>query len=56
MVTCPVLLEPWLLTSQMWKFLKNIQEPLKDLRWKEAVTEELQALEKNETWEVVDAP
>ena len=35
---------------------KNIQEALKGPEWKEAVLEEMRALEKNRTWEKVDLP
>ena len=35
---------------------KNIQEALEDPNWKLAVMEEMRALEKNRTWEVVDQP
>ncbi|RVW31427.1 Retrovirus-related Pol polyprotein from transposon RE1 [Vitis vinifera] len=35
---------------------KNIQEALEMLEWKEAVIEEIRALEKNETWEVMNLP
>lgn len=31
---------------------KNIHDDLKFLKWKEAVLEEMRALEKNKTWEV----
>ena len=35
---------------------KNIQEALEILEWKEAVMEEIRALEKNGTWEVMNLP
>jgi hypothetical protein len=34
----------------------NVQEALKDPRWREAMNEEMKALQKNSTWEVVDLP
>lgn len=34
----------------------SVQEALKDSRWKEAMNEEIQSLQKNSTWEVVDLP
>uniref|UniRef100_A0A2N9EG31 Integrase catalytic domain-containing protein n=1 Tax=Fagus sylvatica TaxID=28930 RepID=A0A2N9EG31_FAGSY len=34
----------------------SVQEALKDPRWKEAMNEEMKALQKNSTWEVVDLP
>uniref|UniRef100_A0A2N9IBP1 Integrase catalytic domain-containing protein n=1 Tax=Fagus sylvatica TaxID=28930 RepID=A0A2N9IBP1_FAGSY len=34
----------------------SVQEALKDPRWKEAMSEEMKALQKNSTWEVVDLP
>jgi hypothetical protein len=34
----------------------NVQEALDDSRWKEAMNEEMKALQKNSTWEVVDLP
>ena len=33
-----------------------MQDALRVLEWKEAIIEEMSALEKNETWEVVDMP
>ena len=35
---------------------KNIQEALEVLEWRTAVMEEMRALEKNETWAVVEKP
>ena len=35
---------------------KNIQEAFQILEWKEAVMEEIRALEKNGTWEVMNLP
>ncbi|CAN1837958.1 Retrovirus-related Pol polyprotein from transposon TNT 1-94 [Linum perenne] len=35
---------------------KTIQEALKHPRWNQAVLDELQALQKNQTWEMVDLP
>ena len=35
---------------------KNIHEALGDLNWRKAVREEIKALEKNETWEIVNTP
>lgn len=35
---------------------QNIQEALKIPKWKAAVNEEIQALEKNHTWEITDLP
>ena len=35
---------------------KNIHEALSNPKWKNAVMEEMLALEKNKTWEVVDLP
>ena len=35
---------------------QNIQEALKIPKWKAAVDEEIQALEKNHTWEITDLP
>ena len=34
----------------------NVQEALADLRWKDAMNEEMKSLQKNETWELVDRP
>ena len=34
----------------------NIQEAMKDKRWVEAINEELKALHKNHTWELVELP
>ena len=34
----------------------NVQEALKDPRWREAMNEEMKALQKNSMWEVVDLP
>lgn len=34
----------------------NIREALRSLKWKSTVLEEIQALEKNETWEITDLP
>ncbi|RVW74839.1 Retrovirus-related Pol polyprotein from transposon RE1 [Vitis vinifera] len=36
--------------------LRNVEEALKDTKWKEAINEEIKALLKNNTWEVVDLP
>ena len=36
--------------------LRNIQEALDEPSWKLAVIEEMNALKKNGTWEVVDLP
>uniref|UniRef100_A0A2N9HZW3 Integrase catalytic domain-containing protein n=1 Tax=Fagus sylvatica TaxID=28930 RepID=A0A2N9HZW3_FAGSY len=38
------------------KYPINNYEALKDPRWKEAMSEEMKALQKNSTWEVVDLP
>ena len=35
---------------------QNIQEAFKNPKWKAAVDEEIQALEKNRTWEITDLP
>ena len=35
---------------------KNIQDALKIPKWKEAILEEIRALEKNKTWEVMSLP
>ncbi|RVW70011.1 Retrovirus-related Pol polyprotein from transposon RE2 [Vitis vinifera] len=35
---------------------KNIQEALVDRKWKEAIDEEMKALYKNDTWDIVDLP
>ena len=35
---------------------RDIQEALRVPKWKEAVMEEMRALEKNQTWKVVDLP
>lgn len=35
---------------------RDIQEALRVPKWKEAVLEEMRALEKNQTWKVVDLP
>ena len=35
---------------------KNVQDALRVPEWKEAILEEMRALERNETWEVVDLP
>ena len=34
----------------------KIQEPLADDRWTQAMAEEMAALEKNDTWELVTLP
>ena len=34
----------------------SVQEALKDPRWRKAMNEEMKALKKNSTWEVVDLP
>ena len=34
----------------------NVQEALTDPRWKNAMNEEMKALQQNETWELVDCP
>ena len=34
----------------------NVQEALRDPRWKEAMNEEMKSLQRNSTWEVVDLP
>ncbi|CAN1132933.1 Retrovirus-related Pol polyprotein from transposon TNT 1-94 [Linum perenne] len=38
------------------KVPKNIQEALQEPKWKQAVIDELQALEKNNTWDIVKLP
>ncbi|KAL6323336.1 hypothetical protein AAG906_029343 [Vitis piasezkii] len=38
------------------KYPINNYEALKDSRWREAMNEEMKALQKNSTWEVVDLP
>ena len=38
------------------KFQKNIQEDLEKPKWKAAVLEEIRALKRNETWDVVELP
>lgn len=35
---------------------KNIQEALNQPRWKNVVCEEIKALEKNNTWDIIDLP
>ncbi|RVW17646.1 Retrovirus-related Pol polyprotein from transposon RE1 [Vitis vinifera] len=35
---------------------KNVKEALSDPRWKEAINEEMKALSKNETWDIIDLP
>ncbi|MFV0960739.1 reverse transcriptase domain-containing protein, partial [Klebsiella pneumoniae] len=35
---------------------RNVAEAQQDLRWKHAMSDEMDALKKNETWEVVDIP
>jgi hypothetical protein len=35
---------------------RNIQEALDDLNWKIVVMEEMNALNKNDTWKLVDLP
>ena len=35
---------------------KNVEEALKDPKWKEAINEEIKALWKNNTWEVANLP
>ena len=35
---------------------KNVQDALQMTEWKEAVFEEIRALEKNKTWEIVTLP
>ena len=34
----------------------NVQEALKDPKWREAMNEKMKALQKNSMWEVVDLP
>ena len=34
----------------------SVQEAITDLRWKEAMNEEMRSLQKNYTWEVVELP
>lgn len=34
----------------------SVQETLRDTRWKEAMNEEMESLQKNATWDVVDLP
>ena len=34
----------------------NIQEALKDPKWREAIFEEMRTLHKNGTWEVIELP
>ena len=34
----------------------NIHEALKNPKWREAVIEEMKALQKNNTWKIVDLP
>lgn len=36
--------------------LRNVEEALKDPKWKEAINEEIKALRKNNTREVADLP
>ena len=45
-------------TSQLSsvEILKNVENALKIPKWKEVVLEEMRALEKNKTWEVVTLP
>ncbi|XP_028067006.1 uncharacterized protein LOC114269855 [Camellia sinensis] len=45
-------------TSRISHFFvsRNIQEALDDLNWKLAVMEEMNALKRNGTWEIVDLP
>ena len=38
------------------KIPKTIQDALNVPEWKEAVLEEMKALDKNETWDVIDLP
>lgn len=35
---------------------KNIEEAWKILKWKQAVKKEIQALEKNSTWDIMEKP
>ena len=35
---------------------KNVEEALRDLKWKKAMEEEISALDKNENWEKYDLP
>ena len=45
-------------TSQLSsvEILKNVKDVLKILEWKKTILEEMRALEKNKTWEVVTLP
>ena len=45
-------------TSQLSsvEILKNVKDVLKILEWKNTILEEMRALEKNKTWEVVTLP
>ena len=36
--------------------LRNIHEALKNPKWREAVMEEMKALQKNITWKIIDLP
>lgn len=38
------------------KISKNIHEALKVLKWREVIMEEIRALEKNKTWDVIELP
>ena len=38
------------------EFLNTVQEALRDKNWKKAINEEMQALEKNETRDIVELP
>ena len=38
------------------EFPKTVQDALQVPEWKEAILEEMQALEKNKTWEVMELP
>ncbi|RVW24626.1 Retrovirus-related Pol polyprotein from transposon RE1 [Vitis vinifera] len=50
------LLVPYNFRLPLMSFIILVQEALKDPRWRKAMNEEMKALKKNSTWEVVDLP
>lgn len=55
MVLCPLHIEHCCILQSM-ATLKDMKVAKKDPRWHEAMMEELNALHKNETWELVHLP